>query len=197
MIKIDLYHFRAVIHAAATKDVRYYLNGVNVRGTKGSTTVTVSATNGHMLAVTRQEQEQPLADDVDFTIAIEDAKEIAKINPGRHGKWEVILPAKPVDTKAENTAVVNHVPLLFGIITDGKFPDIERVISDVKPVENFEGTGFNTGYLADLDRMRRGLGIKTGSGYVSIRPTGHSQSAYRITFPEHDNFLVVLMPCRV
>ena len=197
MIKIDLHQFRAVLHAGATKDVRYYLNGVNVRGKAGDNVVTIAATNGHILATAKTEQDHKLPHDVDFTIAIDDAKEIAKVNTGRRGLREVILPVQPSTVKTENTAVVNGKPLLFGIITDGNFPQYERIIADVKPIDSFAAVGFNPHYLALLDKMRAGLGIRAGHGQVNIMPTGGVNSAFTIVFDGHPDFLVMLMPCRV
>jgi DNA polymerase-3 subunit beta len=110
------HHLQQVFYAAADKDIRYYLNGVQLQGVPGS--IIAIATDGHRMAVSRLEAD---AEPFDIIIPRESARELIALDPASmvislHNGQAVSLTAERAD-KHLSTKLV-----------EGKFPDWRRVL---------------------------------------------------------------------
>lgn len=113
----------AALICAANKDIRHYLNGVNVRyvpGGKDGGTLVLSGTDGHMLfcGTAPADWDGPVGEPFDIMIPGDIVKTACK--------------GKNPDTVALERAADGHYVLgnmVFSPI-DGRYPDVERIIPD-------------------------------------------------------------------
>ena len=116
---------KAVMLAAAKKDVRYYLNGVMVRNGE------IAATNGHMALMIKSEK---IKSDCEYIIDNDTLKMIVNL-------YKVVKGDNPVEVKDGTTTGIGRISITP---VDGKFPDVNRVI----PQEpSGEIAHFNAEYL--------------------------------------------------
>ena len=101
---------KAVMMAAAKKDVRYYLNGVMVRNGE------IAATNGHMLLLIKSKR---IKSDGEYIIDNDTLNMIVKSHKGIKGGNRVEV----VDSMTTTGSSKIHITPV-----DGKFPDVNRVI---------------------------------------------------------------------
>jgi hypothetical protein len=180
--------FKAAQHCAAVKDVRYYLNGINLRLCNGSTGQ-VYSTDGHVLFV------------ANFTIEYQESADIADCQ----STFDLIVPLEAVKhaSKSKNKLVVlesmdNGCYLLDGLMfaaIDGKYPDISRVIPDrakFKP-DNLPGQ-FNPELLVKCQKALRAW-FNNKTGVYQLFQQGANDTAL-MQGPDNSGFCVV-MPCRV
>jgi DNA polymerase-3 subunit beta len=174
---------RAMLHLAAKKDIRYYLQGVNVvRDNRGTY---LEATDGHILG----------------RLLIDGIKSDTKLN--------VVLPTDAL-TKLKGTKKQGEEWLHFDVnglsvecidsqsttrfsAHDARFPDTDRVIPLVfKPEDNAPGT-FNPDLLIRFVDVSEELYGKRQIPALLQRGT---QSAI-VSFPKFDDsFIGVIMPMR-
>lgn len=171
---------RAMLHLAAKKDIRYYLQGVNVvRDNRGTY---LEATDGHVLG----------------RLLIDGIKSDTKIN--------VVLPTDAL-LKLKGTKKQGEEWLHFDVnglsvecidsqsttrfsAHDARFPDTDRVIPLVfKPEDNAPGT-FNPDLLVRFVDVSEELFGKRQIPAVLQRGT----SSALVSFPLDDSFVGVIMP---
>lgn len=171
---------RAMLHLAAKKDIRYYLQGVNVvRDNRGTY---LEATDGHVLG----------------RLLIDGIKSDTKQN--------VILPTEAL-AKLKGTKKQSDEWLHFEVnglsvecidsqsttrfsASDARFPDTDRVIPLVfKPEENTPGT-YNPDLLVRFVDVSEELFGKRQIPAVLQRGT----SSAIVSFPLDDDFIGVIMP---
>jgi DNA polymerase-3 subunit beta len=159
---IDTNLIKAAMLCASTEKTRYYLNGVYF-DPRGF----IVATDGHRLFCAKIE-----AWDGDSFLIPNDMLKRAMT-----GNKALI-----VEVTATSIDGVAYVPI------DGTFPDWTRVIPQELSGETAQ---FNPAYVADLGKVAKILGDK--SGHISIRHNGNGPAG--ILFGRKDCF-AVLMPVR-
>lgn len=181
-ITIDRNALRAVSRFAAVKDIRYYLQGVNIESTPLQTRL--CATDGHTLAVHR-----------------------AAAKGDNEGSWTGILPLDAVSTLLKLKSPLRHLkdePITLSIAesgeiradwngqsiitraVDGRFPDYRRVIP-----ASLDGAPawINPDYLARIVDAAKDIGI--GAGFTFGFGGNSCSLAYIGT-----DMLAVVMPMR-
>lgn len=177
---INIATLKAVNLAASTEETRYYLKGVYVEVT--ATTVTYTATNGHILLSRREDSAEP------NTLT---------------GSWiipsDFIKAAKP--NKHTDVATMTTVPgpndskmLAFtGTITgmaapiDGSFPDYRRIIP---AATNGTPGQYDGNYSAVMAKFAKALDL----GYFHCHHNGYE--AAPVTFNRHQGVFGIIMPLR-
>lgn len=180
---------------AAVKDVRYYINGINLE--IGATESRLVATNGHSLACARIESPQKIAREplTDIIIPGDLLKHIK-------GKGEVVITVGPpetsTNTKGEVVPVSSARPVtlayagttMSGKTLDGKFPTWRRVIPSKVTGEPAQ---FNPNYVGDLGKAYAALHGTKKDPKVAI---AHNGSDAALIDLGNEDFIAVLMPLR-
>lgn len=180
MLTISTNSLRAALHCVATKDIRYYLNGVCLQITEKASALYVVATNGHILFASRQE--------LDWT------------DEPKAGPWTIIIPTDTVKAALNQWRKLSNIPLLAlpdgnyqlgsSVLTpiDGKFPDWNRVIPRDKM--NGEAASFDPRLML---RAHKALADFTGnkSLYADVSYNGPDNAALLI---RGQDCLCVVMP---
>lgn len=181
ILRKELYAMR---HFAATKDVRYYLCGVNVvRDNRGTY---MQATNGHILGralIDGIRSDSPLSVTlpIDLITAIKDTK--------RGDSWLHFT------IEGQKIEVIDNEKTLVYQAVDGNFPDCDRVIPLVTKTEEIAPAGYNPEYLMAFQKFAEEIkGSKKGAKcHVSILQRGQSAGIVNVAV---DNFVGVIMPVR-
>jgi hypothetical protein len=181
---------KAVSHAMALKDLRYYLCGVLIESNGAETRLV--ATDGHRLhAVQHKTQDNcPVSELVSFIVPVDMVKACLKAkHPNRNQMPEITFNIEG----AKITAELPDCTTITAFAVEGKFPDYCRVLNF--PFESFtnEAACYNPEYLVDADQALRdyleltkkqnhGLGIaQRGSGSGVLASGG---------------FVAIIMPLR-
>lgn len=158
MITIPQNAVRAVAYAMAVKDIRYYLNGINVE-TNGIETRLICCDGYRLNACILPKSGETLLDEVmEFIIPNSMVKTMLKAKSGSRG-------ASPEFTvEFDGVFITVAMPdgsILRGGAIDGKYPDYMRVI----PTEfSGECAQFNPAYLLDAELAAQAwLGSKNAS----------------------------------
>ena len=187
-VTLKVSHLKAALICAATKDIRYYLNGVLLEVRKRDALLV--STDGHRLAVIHAatvSQDEP--DNVPAQIII--PREVLKGLKSENRREDTCTlqhdPAKP-ETECRISGIVGGDRVFAPV--DAKYPDYSRVI----PAEvNGERAVFEPTFLADfLDLVR----ILAGNIRAFYTLHENSTSSAVITCAEVPEFLGVLMPMR-
>lgn len=165
---------KAVMMAAAKKDVRYYLNGVMVRNGE------LAATNGHMALLIQSES---IKSDGEYIIDNDTLKMIVNL-------YKVVKGDNPVEVKDGTTTGIGRISITP---VDGKFPDVNRVI----PQEpSGEIAHFNYEYLLACQKANEEF-LDRKNVYIKLQHNGQSGAKFD-SEDENDNKLIgVVMPLRV
>ena len=136
---------KAVAHAMATKDIRYYLNGVLVEHNGSETRL--AATDGHRLHVVLEELTGLMIEPVSAIIPRDFVVAMLKIKPVARGvDVEIVLSTYngKIEARFQNqTSMVTQA-------IDGKFPDYCRVIPSMALTG--QAANYNNQYLLDADK---------------------------------------------
>ena len=175
-------HIRAMLHLSAKKDIRYYLQGVNVvRDNRGTY---LEATDGHVLG----------------RLSIDGIKADAKIN--------VVLPTEQL-IKLKGTKKTSDEWLHFSVdglavecicgestmrfsAHDARFPDTDRVIPLVFKEEDIKPATFNPDLLSRFVDFSEEIYGKRQVPQLLQRGTDSTI----VSFSLDDNFVGVMMPIR-
>ncbi len=165
---------KAVMLAAAKKDVRYYLNGVMVRNGE------MAATNGHMLLLIKSEK---IKSDGEYIIDNHTLKMIVTVHKGIKGD-------NPVEVKDSTTTGIGRISITP---VDGKFPDINRVIPQDP---SGEIAHFNAEYLLACQKANEEF-LDRKNVCIKLQHNGQSGAKFE-SEDENDNKLIgVVMPVRI
>lgn len=166
---------KAVMLAAAKKDVRYHLNGVMVRNGE------VAATNGHMVLIIKSDD---IKTDDEYIIDNETLKMIVTAHKSIKGDNRVeVINGMTVTGKSG----VQITPV------DGKFPDINRVIPQ-KP--SGEIAHFNAEYLLACQKANEEfLGRK--NVYIKLQHNGQAGAKFESDDEDGNKLIGVVMPVRI
>jgi len=179
---INITTLKAINLASSTEEARYYLKGVYVEVTP--TTVTYTATNGHILLSRREDSAEPNTLTGSWIIPSDFIK---GAKPGRGSDYATMTTVPGPD---------NTVRLAFdGTITgmaapiDGSFPPYQRIIPATVDGKPGQYDGNYTGIFA---KFAKALDL----GYFHIHHNGNEaapvtfnsrQGVYGIIMPLHDN----------
>lgn len=169
---------------AADKDVRYYMNGINLE--IGATESRLVATNGHILGVFRIEGEQPEIDTPlrDIIIPTDLLKPIK-------AKGEVEITIGPLETSFVRQVTLSYAGVsMSGKTLDGKFPDYRRVIPSKVTGEPAQ---FNLAIMGTLAKAYTALHGGKGYPLVAIGYNGTNGALIDLA---DENFIGVIMPMR-
>ena len=166
---------KAVMLAAAKKDVRYYLNGVMVRNGE------LAATNGHMALIIKGEK---IKSDGEYIIDNDTLKMIVTSHKGIKGANRVEV----VDSMtATGNSKINITPV------DGKFPDVNRVI----PQETSgEVAHFNAEYLLACQKAN-GEFLDRKYPWIKLQHNGDKSAKFESEDEDGNKLIGVVMPVRM
>lgn len=166
---------KAVMLAAAKKDVRYYLNGVMVRNGE------MAATDGHMMLLIKSES---IKSDGEYIIDNDTLKMIVTSHKGIKGANRVEVIDSMTTTGSSK---------IFITPVDGRFPDVNRVI----PQETSgEIAHFNYEYLLACQKSNEEFTCSKNA-YIKLQHNGQSAAKFE-SEDENDNKLIgVVMPVRI
>jgi len=179
---------KAIANLAATKDIRYYLNGVYIRA--NATQTTIVATDGHVLGVYKNDQNNEIDDDqhYDFILPLDTVK---NLKPAHRIKDELVeFEFTPIDHLKVISVKINSINIkMLSATVDGRFPDWQRVL--VKEVSNTVGN-YDPELLARFIKVAKEFNKKPH--HVFLHQNGDSAGA--ITISNISNFVGVIMPIR-
>ena len=165
---------KAVMMAAAKKDVRYYLNGVMVRNGE------LAATNGHMALLIKSEK---IKSDGEYIINNDTLKMIVNL-------YKVVKGDNPVEVKDGTTTGIGRISITP---VDGKFPDINRVI----PQETSgEIAHFNYEYLLACQKANCEF-LDRKCVYIKLQHNGRDGSKFESEDEDGNNLIGVVSPVRI
>ena len=173
---------KALLPLAADKDIRQYLNGVYI-DFQFDKTIYV-ATNGHMLGVYTEVAQNEHT----FTVIIpRDLVKQLKPKPG-NAKWGTLV----FDPEAKTGRVLNPANSQdFGFTPiEGVYPDYMRVIPEKTSGEVGQ---FDAEYVYAFAQVNKAL----GASYPGRFKIDHNGERGALVHLPDENFVGVLMPCRV
>ena len=166
---------KAVMLAAAKKDLRYYLNGVMVRNGE------MAATNGHMLLLIKSEK---IKSDGEYIIDNDTLKMIVTSHKGikRDNRVEVV---DGMTTTGSSKISITPV--------DGKFPDVNRVI----PQEpSGEIAHFNYEYLLACQKAN-GEFLDHKYPWIKLQHNGNKGAKFESEDEDGNKLIGVVMSVRI
>lgn len=174
-MKIKSKLLRGAQMCQAKNDIRYYLNGIHIKGNY------VEATNGHVCVRMTMDKEV-------------ETERIVNI----HGK----VPVRAVSSIfefGEVEAIVKHYDLLCKLISvqivdviEGNYPDVERVMPADKNKLAVDEIGLETSYISlfyDMFKCQAKLEFFGVSSAVRLTPVSKSVNN------DYGNPIFVVMPC--
>jgi DNA polymerase-3 subunit beta len=185
--EINQKDLKAVSHAMATNDIRYYLNGVFIEHNGAETRIV--ATDGHRMHMVIQENKGLVVAPVEFIIPSDMVKKCLTAKAPRGDN------APKIVINYDNGKISARLPDGSEIVqfaTDGKFPDYRRIIPQLDGSAP-EISVFNNDYVADAIKGFCDYAEIRGKTKPSIglRPRGNSSGVLCV-----DNYLAVVMPMR-
>jgi DNA polymerase III subunit beta len=173
-ISIQIKTIKALLHFAAKKDIRYYLQGVQIE--QGETGTFAVATNGHFLAVARIDTQAQAPASV-----IVGSDHLATAIKSLKGAIMIDVDGPKVTIKTGASEVT--VPAV-----DGRYPDWRRVI---RAPQTGEQAYFNADYLALVQKAAGEYhGNKSALYHVAQNGTSVGHCAI------DDDLQVFVMPVR-
>ncbi len=166
---------KAVMLAAAKKDVRYHLNGVMVRNGE------MAATNGHMVLMIKSDG---IKSDGEYIIDNDTLKMIVSTHKGVKGDNQIEAKDGMVITGSSKISI-NQI--------DGKFPDVNLVI----PQETSgEIAHFNYEYLLTCQKAN---GQFLGGKYlwIKLQHNGSKGAKFESEDEDGNKLIGVVMPIRI
>lgn len=195
-IHVSIKALKALLNAAGKKDIRHYLNGVQVQA---STTETrISATNGHIAAIYRKQAANVLVNPCEVLSIIIPREVLEKIKLNKRAPDLVEIagerPMSEVGSTRYGKFTLTYDGMVYGFNEiDGVFPDIKRVAPDysvLKPVE-VSPANYSPEYLVAFQKTI--AGIRGNSG--TYRLTQHG-TLIGVISDGTDDFVGVIMPLK-
>ena len=171
---------RALLNFAATKDIRYYLQGVHVRQDHRGTIL--EATDGHALGMLRiDDSPKPVGSCILPTAAVK-----TLLGSRKDGNQYLDF-----DVDGLNVTASGHGTITTFQRFDGTFPDTARVTPKESPEDGF--AQFDVDLLVKFQQCAIDLDLSK-HGHIGLRHRGANNSA--IVGIGDDNFVGVIMPMR-
>lgn len=181
-ITLKIKDIKAVSHAMANKDIRYYLNGMLVEHNGIETRL--AATDGHRLHLVRVEHDNALVSEpVKYIIPRDFVAQLIKTKFSKNDIKQVTLTFSDMKVAA---ALPNGGEIISKLI-NGVFPDYCRVIP-----KNPSGEYAYLNPEYQLDAVN-GLIDYSGSKTITVRIKHNGEGAAVLAY---ENYLAVIMPIR-
>ena len=171
---IEIKTIKALLHFAAKKDIRYYLQGVHIE--QGATGTYAVATNGHFIAIARIDTQAQAPASV-----IVGSDHLAAAIKGAKG-------AAMIDADGPRVTITTTVGETTADAIDGRYPDWRRVI---RAPQTGEQAYFNPEYLATVQKAAGEYHGNKGTLY-HVTQNGNSVGHCDID----DDLQVFVMPVR-
>ena len=175
-VSIQIKTIKALLHFAAKKDIRYYLQGVHIE--QGETGTFAVATNGHFLAVARIDTQPQVPASV--IVGSDHLSAAIKGNKLDFITLEVVAAYKVTIKTGASEVTVQTL--------DGRYPDWRRVI---RAPQTGEQAYFNPEYLATVQKAAGEYHGNKGTLY-HVTQNGNSVGHCDID----DDLQVFVMPVR-
>jgi DNA polymerase III subunit beta len=177
---------KAMSRLAATKDIRYYLNGLHVvqdnRGTY------IEATNGHMLGRLLID-ETPIANPCSVILPLDSVKTLAAT--GKKGNESLCFTVDGVKITVINP---DSTSMVFQRV-EGTFPDCDRVVPKLTSDSGLEPSTYNPEYIAAFYDCANDLRGRKATGIsVQIKQRGNDSGIVNID--SEPLFVGIIMPMR-
>lgn len=170
---------------AATKDPRFYLNGINLE--VGAKETLLVATDGHRLGCFRVKSEQP-AVAAPLTDIIIPNELLKQLKPAKGGAVEITIGEKGTPGSSVRPITLSHAGMaMSGETIDGRFPDFRRVIPSTVTGEPAQ---FNPLYLGTLGKAYTLL----HGNKPPLVGIGYNGAAAALIDLGDEDFVGVLMP---
>jgi len=170
---------------AATKDIRYYLNGLHVvqnnRGTY------IEATNGHMLGRLLID-ETPIANPCSVILPLDSVKSLAAT--GKKGNESLCFTVDGVKITVINP---DSTSMVFQAV-EGKFPDCDRVVPKLTSDGGMQTSTYNPEYIQAFYDCAKDLGSSCKGVTVQIKQRGNDSGIVNID--SEPLFVGIIMPMR-
>ena len=170
---------------AATKDIRYYLNGLHVvqnnRGTY------IEATNGHMLGRLLID-ETPIATPGSVILPLESVKSLAAT--GKKGSETLCFTVDGVKVSVINP---QGETMIFQRV-EGLYPDCDRVVPTVTSDSGMQTSTYNPEYIQAFYDCAKDLGSSCKGVTVQIKQRGKDSGIVNID--SEPLFVGIIMPMR-
>ena len=171
---IEIKTIKALLHFAAKKDIRYYLQGVHIE--QGATGTYAVATNGHFIAIARIDTQVQAPASV-----IVGSGQLAAAIKGAKG-------AAMIDADGARVTIKTTAGETTADAVDGRYPDWRRVI---RAPQTGEQAYFNPEYLATVQKAAGEYHGNKGTLY-HVTQNGNSVGHCDID----DDLQVFVMPVR-
>lgn len=168
---------------AAQKDIRTYLNGINLE--IHSDKVILTATDGNMLGCYRYEYTQDITEPVKNVIIPNDLLKHVKTK----GKVTFIISDEVNGLYERSVTIIYDGLSVTGKSIDMMYPDFRRVIPNTTSNEIAQ---FDADYLATIGKAYKILN-NTKNSWVRIEHNGSDGALFNLG---NDNFIGVIMPLR-
>lgn len=166
---------KAVMLAAAKKDVRYHLNGVMIRNGE------IAATNGHMVLMVKSES---IKSDGEYIIDNDTLKMLLTAHKGIKGYTHIAV--------ADGVAITGKSKISITPV-DGKFPDVNRLI----PQEpSGEIAHFNYEYLLACQKAN-GEFLDHKYPWIKLQHNGLAGAKFESEDEDGNKLIGVVMPIRI
>ena len=176
---------KSMSRLAATKDIRYYLNGLHVvqdnRGTY------IEATNGHMLGRLLID-ETPIATPGSVILPLDSVKSLAAT--GKKGSETLCFTVDGVKVSVINP---QGETMIFQRV-EGMFPDCDRVVPTVTSDSSIEPSTYNPEYIQAFYDCAKDLGSSCKGVTVQIKQRGNDSGIVNID--SEPLFVGIIMPMR-
>jgi DNA polymerase-3 subunit beta len=188
-ITIPKHHIKALTYSMATKDIRYYLCGINVQSNGIETRC--SSTDGHRLAVAISRFSNESFPLVNFTIPGDLVQTICKQKKLKGCSFECVIVEYNTETKL--ITVIMSGATFAAYAVDGIYPDYTRVLSKVFALGNAPIVSMlNSAYVHDAELSFCEFNqISYDRSGVKLCPKGENAGIISC-----QDFVHVVMPCR-
>lgn len=176
-MKIKSNLLRAAQMCHAKNDIRYYLNGIHIKGN------IVEATNGHYAVRMTMESE----------VDGEHILNVKGVIPKKAHESEFILGDEAIVKHRDASGLLLSVHIV-DVIDKVRYPQIENAIPDSSKKVATEEIGFNTKYLALFDKM---FGSPAKLELFGPKGSGKLTALNAIVNIEYGNPIFIVMPCRI
>lgn len=177
---------KAMSRLAATKDIRYYLQGLHiVQNNRGTY---IEATNGHILGRLLID-ETPVANPCSVILPLESVKSLGAT--GKKGNESLCF---TVDGVKVSVITAMSETMIFQAL-EGNFPDCDRVIPKITSESSVEPSTYNPEYIqAFYDCANDLRGHKANGITVQIKQRGNDSGIVNID--SEPLFVGIIMPMR-
>ena len=182
-------------HFIANQDIRFYLNGLRFEVSKGSNELRITATDGHTLADSKIQLDEPAKSDMSFILHKDDVASLLSMASKIKSAFDAEFDMPMLGTISVN---LNGSSVSFKNV-GGKYPDVDRVMPASDRECNLKTSlGINADYIAKISK-----GVKSAKKfnrsvqpYMKINIGDHTQ-ALLITLDSFKDTKTIIMPIRL